>query len=135
MSIIYCTVRQLAELFHIDYSTMLYILHEDSVRDLEIKKLGRYELNHVVQLHKTTIEPMEVNLKDDFLNLQQVQKILHDKLGSMVYSTVLRKAAKGEIPALKFGDTYRVPETVLFIYLKQQKISYRKKNKFCSERD
>lgn len=122
---IFCTVKQLSKLFRVDYSTMHRILHEDAERDTEIKKLGRYDLNRIVQLHKMTIEPLEVSLKDDFLNLYEVQKILHNDLGPMVYSTVLRKAAKGEIPALKFGDTYRVPKHTLSTAVKNGYIGYR----------
>lgn len=121
---IYCTIEQLSKLFRVDYSTMLNILHQDTKRNPEIKKFNRYELSKVVQLHKTTIELMEINLKTQLLNLHEVQEILHDELGPMVYSTVLRKAAKGEIPALKFGDTYRIPEKVLRTKLKEGKISY-----------
>lgn len=126
MTNIYCTVRQLAELFRIDYSTMLGILHQDADLNPDIKKLGRYDLNRVVQLHKMTVESMEVSMNDDFLNLHEVQEILHNELGLMVSSTVLRKAAKGEVPALKFGDTYRVPESILSKSLQGKRITYRK---------
>ncbi|GAX91264.1 hypothetical protein [Effusibacillus lacus] len=33
----------------------------------------------------------------------------------------------GEIPDLKFGDTYRVPDNIFWKYLNEGKIFYRKK--------
>ncbi|MFC4768763.1 DNA-binding protein [Effusibacillus consociatus] len=127
MTPIYCTADQLSKLFRVDYSTMLDILHKDAELDPEIKKLNRYLLSKVVQLHKTTVDPMEIDLATQFVNLYEVQEILNAELGPMVYSTVLRKAAKGEIPALKFGDTYRVPVNALFNRLQNAAISYNRK--------
>lgn len=128
MAPIYCTIEQLSNLFKVDYSSLLAMLHRDTKQHPEVKKFNRYVLSEVVSLHKTTVEPIEVQLNTPFLTLYEVQALLSEKLGPMVYSTVLRKAAKGEIPALKFGDTYRVPEPVLQKWLQEKKISYRSRN-------
>jgi hypothetical protein len=125
MSQIYCTIEQLSTLFRLDYSSLLGILHKDANRHPEVKKFNRYVLSEVTKLHTTTADAVNVDLDTQFMTLYEVQDVLSDKLGPMVYSTVLRKAAKGEIPALKFGDTYRVPGPILERYLQQRKISYR----------
>lgn len=128
MTPIYCTIEQLSSLFKVDYSSLLTMLHRDARQHPEVKKFNRYLLAEVVALHKTTVEPLEVHLETPFLTLYDVQELLSERLGPMVYSTVLRKAAKGEIPALKFGDTYRVPEPELQKWLQEKKISYRPRN-------
>ncbi|WP_040393629.1 MerR family transcriptional regulator [Effusibacillus pohliae] len=128
MSPIYCTIEQLSKLFRVDYSSLLGMLHRDAANHPEVKKFNRYVLSEVAALHKTTAEPLEIDLDTPFLTLYEAQAILSEQLGPMVYSTVLRKAAKGEIPALKFGDTYRVPEPILLRYLQEKKISYRARN-------
>lgn len=128
MTPVYCTIEQLSNLFKVDYSSLLAMLHSDAKGHPEVKKFNRYVLSEVVTLHKTTVEPIEVQLDTPFLTLYEVQDLLSRQLGPMVYSTVLRKAAKGEIPALKFGDTYRVPEPVLQKWLQEKKISYRSRN-------
>lgn len=128
MAPVYCTIEQLSTLFKVDYSSLLGMLHRDTKEHPEIKKFNRYVLSEVVILHKTTVEPLEIQLDTPFLTLYEVQAILTEQLGEMVYSTVLRKAAKGEIPALKFGDTYRVPAPILQKWMLQKKISYRSRN-------
>ncbi|MFC4767375.1 DNA-binding protein [Effusibacillus consociatus] len=128
MTPIYCTIEQLSTLFKVDYSSLLGMLHQDAKNHPEVKKFNRYVLSEVVALHKTSVEPMEIQLDTTFLTLYEVQNFLSEHLGPMVYSTVLRKAAKGEIPALKFGDTYRVPKPILMKYLQEKKISYRSRS-------
>lgn len=125
MNPVYCTIEQLANLFKVDYSSLLGMLHQDAKANPEVKKFNRYVLSEVVALHKTTPEPLDIELDTHFLTLYEVQNLLSEQLGPMVYSTVLRKAAKGEIPALKFGDTYRVPQPLLLKHLQEKKISYR----------
>lgn len=125
MTPVYCTIEQLSKLFKVDYSSLLSMLHQDAKTRPEIKRFNRYALSEVAELHKTTAEPLEIRLDTPFLTLYEVQELLSETLGPMVYSTVLRKAAKGEIPALKFGDTYRVPKPILEKRIQEKKISYR----------
>ncbi|BCJ87023.1 hypothetical protein skT53_20080 [Effusibacillus dendaii] len=128
MTPLYCTIEQLSRLFRMDYSALLGMLHQDARLQPAVKKLNRYALSEVVALHRTTAEPFEVGLDTPFLTLYETQDRLTKALGPMVYSTVLRKAAKGEIPALKFGDTYRVPEPLLTQMIQEKRISYRSRS-------
>ncbi|GAX91248.1 hypothetical protein EFBL_2914 [Effusibacillus lacus] len=125
MTPVYCTIEQLSALFKVDYSSLLGMLHQDAKNHPQVKKFNRYVLSEVVNLHKTTPEPMQIDLDTPFLTLYEVRDLLAEKIGPMVYSTVLRKAAKGEFPALKFGDTYRVPLPILIRCIQEQRISYR----------
>ncbi|WP_018130583.1 hypothetical protein [Effusibacillus pohliae] len=127
MITVFCTIKQLSDLFRVDYSTMHRILHQDAARCPELRKLNRYSLQSVVELHKTTAEPLGVDLGTRFLTLHETREILAQELAPMVYTTVLRKAAKGEIPTVKFGDTYRVPEFLLHMYIREGRIRVQKK--------
>lgn len=127
----YCSVEQLSKLFGVDYFTMLGIVHADTSAHPHIKRLNRYNLGFLISLHRLTNDPLEksINMDTQFLNLYEVQDILKETGVSMVYSTVLRKAMKGEIPALKFGDTYRVPTNLLLRYITERKIQYKARRK------
>ncbi|WP_018130156.1 MerR family transcriptional regulator [Effusibacillus pohliae] len=127
MSPIYCTIKELSDLFRIDYSTMLRILHRNVADHPEIRRFARYDLKSVADLHRTTAEPLKVDLDSYFLTLHEVREILAAELAPMVYTTVLRQAAKGEIPAVKFWDTYRLPETMLRRWLKEGRIRKHKR--------